>query len=219
MSIDPSAVAWDENGMVPAVIQDERTGRLLMLAYMNREALDLTLTRRSVHFWSRSRRALWRKGETSGHTLELVEAHLDCDGDTVLVVARPSGPICHTGTDTCFDDGPLGVGFAGLESLWATIRQRAELRPEGSYTTTLLQGGPDLPARKVVEEATEVLIAAKDHAAGINDHRLAEEMADLVYHLLVVCADRDLDPGAVVSVLAARASAVSSNPARPPTDP
>lgn len=206
MSVDPTDVAWGETGLVPTVVQDDATGRVLMVGYMNRKALESTLAERKVHFWSRSRQELWRKGDTSGHTLDLVDARLDCDGDTLLVIARPDGPTCHTGTDTCFDDGPLGVGFAGLEPLWATIADRAARRPDGSYTTKLLEGGPDLPARKVVEEAAEVLIAAKDHATGAGDHRrLAEEVADLVYHLLVVCADRDLDPKLVVSELADRA--------------
>ncbi len=194
------------DGLVPAVVTDARTGRVLMVAYMNAEAWEATRRTGEVHFFSRSRGELWRKGETSGNTLAVVDLRLDCDADTVLVTARPAGPVCHTGSDTCFDDGPLGEGFASLEGLWATITSRRETRPPGSYTVRLLDGGPDLPARKVVEEATEVLMAAKDHAAGAaDDRRLAEEMADLVYHLLVVCAERGVSPALLLDVLAERA--------------
>lgn len=198
---------FDDSGLVPAVVTDARTGRVLMLGYMDAAAWEATRRTGEVHFFSRSRGTLWRKGETSGNTLAVVDVRLDCDEDTVLVVARPAGPTCHTGTDTCFDDGPLGEGFASLESLWATIAGRADTRPAGSYTVRLLDAGPDLPARKVVEEATEVLMAAKDHAVGAaDDRRLAEEMADLVYHLLVVCAERGVSPSLVLDVLAERAT-------------
>lgn len=197
---------FDEAGLVPAVVEDARTGRVLMLGYMNAEAWEATRRTGEVHFFSRSRRSLWRKGETSGNTLSVVDVRLDCDNDTVLILAHPAGPTCHTGADTCFGDGPLGVGFAGLETLWETITSRVADRPDGSYTSLLVDGGPDLPARKVVEEATEVLMAAKDHAVGVaDDRRLAEEMADLVYHLLVVCAERGISPSLVLDVLDERA--------------
>lgn len=191
-----------------AVIQDEVTGRVLMLGWMDQEAFDLTVATGQVHFWSRSRQTIWRKGETSGNTLEVVEVRQDCDHDAFLVLVRPTGPVCHTGSVSCFDDGPLGEGFLGLERLWSTITQRVADRPAGSYTVRLVEGGPDLPARKLVEEATEVLIAAKDHATGANvatgDLRLAEEMADLVYHLLVVCAERGVPPERFLQVLEQR---------------
>lgn len=197
---------FDDSGLVPAIVQDARTRRVLMLGYMDAAAWDATLSTGEVHFFSRSRRRLWRKGETSGNTLGVVDVRLDCDADTVLVLARPAGPTCHTGEDTCFADGPLDAGFASLESLWATITSRVVERPEGSYTARLVDAGPDLPARKVVEEATEVLIAAKDHATGAaDDRRLAEEVADLAYHLLVVCAERGLSPSIVLDVLTERA--------------
>ena len=197
---------FDSDGLVPAVIQDADTLRVLMVGSMDEEAYRLTTTSGQVHFWSRSRQELWRKGETSGNTLEVADVRLDCDDDAVLVLARPAGPVCHTGTHTCFDDGGPGQGFARLESLWATIEDRIDRRPEGSYTARLADGGPDLPARKLVEEATEVLIAAKDHDRGhADDRRLAEELADTVYHLLVVAAERGLDASRVLEILTERA--------------
>lgn len=190
--------------LTPAIVQDPDTRRVLMMAWMNPEARRLTEETGFVHFWSRSRQKLWKKGEESGNVLTLVEIRADCDDDTLLVVARPTGPTCHTGADTCW--GEAGdAGFARLERLWAVIGERAAERPEGSYTTRLLAEGPDLPARKVVEEATEVLIAAKDHVRGeADDARLAEEMADLIYHLLVLMRERDLEPGVVLDVLTSR---------------
>ena len=155
---------------MPAVVQDAADGRVLMLAYMDAEALSATLETGEVHFHSRSRDRLWRKGETSGNVLRLLDLAVDCDGDALLVTADPAGPTCHRGTRSCFD--PSGVdrpsaatqGFAWLETLWSTIQARATERPAGSYTTTLLDGGVDAVGRKVTEEATEVLLAAKDDA-------------------------------------------------------
>lgn len=196
---------YDAEGLVPAVVQDPRTGRVLMLAYMNEESIAATRDTGFVHFWSRSRQELWKKGETSGNTLAFQTLVPDCDGDSLLVSATPAGPACHTGTDTCFDDGELGEGFARLESLWATVLDRVRERPEGSYTASLTGSGPEPAGRKVVEEATEVLLAAKDHAAGTADaNRVAEEAADLIYHLLVLLAERGVRPSAVMHVLAER---------------
>lgn len=190
--------------LIPAIVQDVDTRRVLMLAWMNPQARRLTEETGLVHFWSRSRQRLWQKGEESGNVLRLVEIRSDCDDDTLLVIARPTGPVCHTGSDTCWDQ-PIDAGFARLERLWSVIDQRAAERPEGSYTTTLFEKGPDLPARKVVEEATEVLMAAKDHANGVaEDRRLADEMADLTYHLLVLIRERGLKPSAILDVLADR---------------
>jgi phosphoribosyl-AMP cyclohydrolase / phosphoribosyl-ATP pyrophosphohydrolase len=190
--------------LIPAIVQDVDTRRVLMLAWMNPEARRLTEETGLVHFWSRSRQKLWQKGEESGNVLALVEIRSDCDDDALLVLARPAGPTCHTGSDTCWDE-PVDAGFARLERLWSVIDQRATDRPEASYTTTLFEKGPDLPARKSVEEATEVLMAAKDHAIGTaDDHRLAEEMADLVYHLLVLIRERGLEPSDVLDVLSSR---------------
>lgn len=191
--------------LLPAVVQDPDSGRVLMLGWMNQEAFEITRSTGEVTFWSRSRSALWTKGETSGNRLHMVELRWDCDADTLLVLARPSGPVCHTGTPTCFADGPLGPGFARLERLWEVVADRAATRPEGSYTTSLLAGGPETTGRKVTEEAVEVLVAAMQHAAGeADDQRVAEEVADLLFHTLVLLAERGIHPGSVLDVLTAR---------------
>jgi len=212
--IEPESIAWGADGLVPTVVQDALDGRVLMLAWMDREALETTLATGEVHFHSRTRGRLWKKGETSGNVLRLTSIASDCDDDALLITADPLGPTCHRGTRSCFDgEGPAeprGQGFAWLEELWATIARRAETRPAGSYTTHLLDGGVDVAGRKVTEEATEVLLAAKNAAsagAGEADARrveLAGEAADLVYHLLVLLAERGLPPTAVVEVLRTR---------------
>jgi phosphoribosyl-ATP pyrophosphohydrolase/phosphoribosyl-AMP cyclohydrolase len=214
-AFEPSAVRFDDgSGLVVGVVQDAADGRVLMVGWLDREALDATLTSGDVHFHSRSRDRLWRKGETSGNTLRLREIAHDCDGDALLLTVDPVGPTCHRDTRSCFDaDGAAttasGQGFAWLEQLWATIDERAALRPAGSYTATLLDGGVDAVARKVTEEATEVLIAAKDDAAAGPDsdaarEALANETADLLYHTLVLLAERGLEPAEVIDALRAR---------------
>jgi phosphoribosyl-ATP pyrophosphohydrolase/phosphoribosyl-AMP cyclohydrolase len=208
-SVEAPAVRFDAEGLVPAVVQDAADGRVLMLAYMDAEALDATVATGEVHFHSRSRDRLWRKGETSGNVLRLVGLAADCDGDALLVTAEPVGPTCHRGTRSCFDpDGSPAEsetqGFAWLETLWATIASRAAERPAGSYTTSLLDGGVDAAGRKVTEEATEVLVAAKNDAAASTPatrEALADEAADLLYHALVLLAERDLPPAAVLAAL------------------
>ena len=191
--------------LLPAIVQDPDSGRVLMLAWMNAEAYDLTLKSGQVTFWSRSRRQLWTKGETSGNRLRFDSADWDCDRDAILVKARPTGPVCHTGTTTCFDSEPLGPGLGRLDGLWKVITERAATRPAGSYTTSLLAQGPEGPGRKVTEEAVEVLLAAKEHAGGLaDDRRVAEEVADLVYHALVLLAEREIDPSLVMDVLQER---------------
>ena len=227
---DSGAVQWGPDGLVPVVVQDAADGRVLMLAHANVEALVATLATGEVHFFSRSRGRLWRKGETSGNVLRLCGLALDCDGDAILVTVEPAGPACHRGTRSCFDpddappDGPPPAapaspgtaspdqGFDWLETLWATIADRAASRPPGSYTVRLLSAGVDGPARKVVEEATEVLMAAKDdavaEAAGLDRTAsraaLAGEAADLLYHALVLLAERGLSPAAVIDRLRQR---------------
>lgn len=209
---DAPDVRFGPDGLVPAVVQDVVDGRVLMLAWMDAEALAATLASGEVHFHSRSRGRLWRKGETSGHVLRLVSVAPDCDGDALLVTADPVGPTCHRETRSCFDaDGAPASrsteGFAWLESLWATIASRAAERPAESYTTSLLQGGVDAVGRKVTEEATEVLLAAKDDAvasSAATREALAGEAADLLYHALVLLAERDLSPSAVIDVLRRR---------------
>jgi phosphoribosyl-AMP cyclohydrolase / phosphoribosyl-ATP pyrophosphohydrolase len=214
--IDATTVRFGTDGLVPAVVQDATDGRVLMVAYMDREALDATLATGEVHFLSRSRDRLWRKGEESGNVLRLAGIAADCDSDALLLTAEPAGPTCHRGTRSCFDtDGSpaegTAQGFTWLETLWATIAARAAERPPGSYTATLLDGGVDAVGRKVTEEATELLLAAKDDAAASDPSRtrprLAEESADLLYHVLVLLAERDLAPSEVVKVLRARHSA------------
>jgi phosphoribosyl-AMP cyclohydrolase / phosphoribosyl-ATP pyrophosphohydrolase len=210
-------VAFGPDGLAPAIVQDATDGRVLMLAWMDAEALDATLASGDVHFHSRSRDQLWRKGETSGNTLRLVDVAVDCDADALLLTVDPVGPTCHRGTRSCFDpEGapaePQTQGFAWLESLWATIAARATERPEGSYTARLLAGGVDATARKVTEEATEVLMAAKDDAtaeiAGADRMAtraaLAGETADLLYHALVLLAERGLVAASAIEILRTR---------------
>ena len=221
--LDPFAVRYGDAGLVAAVCQDTIDDRVLMVAWQDAEAVEATLRTGEMHFHSRSRGRLWRKGETSGNVLSVVSASLDCDGDAILWSVTPAGPACHTGTRSCFDDdaqadvtalGPTAPqGFGWLETLWSTIDERARTRPAGSYTTRLLDAGVDLPARKVAEEAVEVLMAAKDDAVaqGTADPArdqgpLAGEMGDLLYHLLVLCAERGLRPSEVLDVLRSRHS-------------
>jgi phosphoribosyl-ATP pyrophosphohydrolase/phosphoribosyl-AMP cyclohydrolase len=216
--IEPNEVAFGPDGLAPSIVQDAGDGRVLMLGWMDREALDTTIATGEVHFHSRSRDRLWRKGETSGNVLRLVDLALDCDGDALLVRADPVGPTCHRGTRSCFDpDGAPSEaatqGFGSLETLWTTIADRAATRPAGSYTASLLEGGVDAAGRKVTEEATELLMAAKDDAAAEADgrdrtgtrSRLAEEAADLLYHALVLLAERGVAPAEALAVLRARA--------------
>jgi phosphoribosyl-ATP pyrophosphohydrolase/phosphoribosyl-AMP cyclohydrolase len=213
-------VVFGADGLVPAVVQDGTDGRVLMLAWMDAEALAATLATGEVHFHSRSRDRLWHKGETSGHVLRLVDLAVDCDGDALLVTVDPVGPTCHRDTRSCFDDAgapaePTTQGFAWLETLWSTIAQRAIDRPSGSYTASLLDSGVDAVARKVTEEATEVLVAAKDDAVAaaagtvgadrlVTRTALAAETADLLFHTLVLLAERDLPPAAVIDALRSR---------------
>lgn len=194
---------WEKmGGLLPAIVQDAFDGRVLMLGYMNPESLKVTAETGKVTFWSRSREALWTKGETSGNTLNFVEAALDCDGDCLLVQAHPSGPTCHTGTATCFDrDREDDVGprpaLAFLAELERVIRDRDRLRPEGSYTTRLLEDGVKRIAQKVGEEGVETALAA---AAGDRDE-LLEESSDLLYHLLVLLRSRQLELADLLAVL------------------
>jgi phosphoribosyl-ATP pyrophosphohydrolase/phosphoribosyl-AMP cyclohydrolase len=209
VTVDPR---YGDDGLVPAIVQDAADGRVLMLAWMDEEALNATVATGDVHFHSRSRDSLWRKGETSGNVLRLVDIAEDCDRDALLVTVDPVGSTCHRGTRSCFD--PEGSpaeratqGFEWLESLWGTIAERAATRPDGSYTAKLLAGGVDAAGRKVTEEATEVLMAAKDDAAASTPERraaLAGESADLLYHLLVLLAERDVSPSAVLDELRRR---------------
>lgn len=189
MSIDVTRVDFAKSdGLVPAIVQDADTGAVLMLAYMNREALEQTLARRRAVFYSRSKQRLWEKGETTGHTLDVVDVALDCDADTLLVTARPRGPACHTGTLTCFGDEPrsaaTAIGF--LAKLEAVVAQRATEKPDASYTAKLLARGINKVAQKVGEEGVETALAGVNEA----DDKLVAESADLLYHLLVLLRAR-----------------------------
>jgi len=223
-------VCFDGRGLVP-VVAVASGGRPLMLAYADRQALERTLETGKAHFFSRSRRRPWRKGETSGNELDVDEVWLDCDGDAVAYVCRPRGPACHTGRATCFHrrldgdaidhtmpytlrEGIVATGHiapaghparAGLShELYSVIREQLEKRPEGSYLASLAAGGLDAILKKVGEKATEVVMAAKD---GDRDH-LAAEVADLWFHTLVLCARLDLSPAAVLDVLQDRRGTV-----------
>ncbi len=200
-------VNYDVNGLLPAIVQHARSGEVLMLGYMNEEALQRTLETRRVTFWSRSRQQYWVKGETSGNTLDLVELRQDCDGDSLLVLVEPRGPTCHTGERTCFYrslDGETthvpAPPAAILARLADVIKQRNHERPEGSYTTKLLVGGVDRIGKKIGEEATEVVIAAKN----ASHTELSWELADLLYHSLVLLEQQGLPPEQVWAELRGR---------------
>ena len=200
---DLGTLAFEKSGgLLPAVIQHARTGAVLMLGYMNREALRETLTRRRVVFFSRSRGRLWEKGETSGNTLELLGVRTDCDRDALLVTALPAGPVCHLGTATCFGDETAaeGASLGFLRELEAVIGRRMAERPEGSYTARLHSQGPKRIAQKVGEEGLEVALAAVSES----DDKLVGEAADLLYHLLLLLRSRNLRLGHVVAELESR---------------
>jgi phosphoribosyl-ATP pyrophosphohydrolase/phosphoribosyl-AMP cyclohydrolase len=190
MAIDPTSINWDDRGLVPVVVQATDTGTVLMLGYTNAEGVERTMETGFVHFWSRSRNELWRKGSTSGNTLQVDAVHLDCDRDTLLITATPTGPTCHTQQTSCFG---VEAQPRGVEALWRTVSGRRAATPEDSYTATLIASGTDAVARKVIEEAGEVVLAAKNHQANGPADRVIEEAADLVYHLLVLLAERDIE--------------------------
>lgn len=198
-------LAWEKmDGLLPAIVQDAFDGRVLMQGYMNRQALEASMESGKVTFWSRSRQELWTKGETSGNTLDLVDINPDCDGDCLLVRASPEGPTCHLGTDTCFDgEQEVIPDLAFLGTLERLIVQRDKDRPAGSYTTELFQSDNKRIAQKVGEEGVETALAG---VAG-DDNELLNESADLIFHLLVLLRNRQLDLNSVVEVLRSRHSA------------
>lgn len=216
MTAAPPQLRWDEDGLVPCVMQDASTGEVLTLAYMNEEALRLTLETREIHFWSRSRSEIWHKGESSGNVQRLVQLRYDCDGDAVVALVEPVGPACHTGERTCFyrdaegsaDLAPDAAPVAGepapvtaeaLPELERTLNARRSERPEGSYTVELLDD-PELIGAKIREEADEVARAI----AGESDERVAEEAADVLYHLEVGLVSREIPLARALDVLNAR---------------
>ena len=207
---DEQAVRFDEQGLVPCVVQDRGTGEVLTLAYMNLEAFRQTLRTGEVHFWSRSRGELWRKGATSGNTMRLRELRVDCDGDALVALVDPSGPACHTGARSCFHrsigddagreesaaDEPPPATFEALAALERRLAQRQAERPAGSYTVELLDD-PERIAAKVREEADEVAVAAADET----DDRVAAEAADVLYHVAVLLRGRRVPVARVLDEL------------------
>jgi len=197
---DPAALDWNKGaGLLPAIVQDANSGQVLMLGYMNLEALQHSLASGRVTFYSRSKQRLWTKGESSGHWLKLVQVQADCDSDTLLVLAQPQGPVCHSGTQTCFGDA-IAPTLGFLAQLEQLVQARKGADPESSYTAKLYQKGTRRIAQKVGEEGLETALAAV--AEGREE--LLGEAADLLYHLLVLLSDRGADLNAVVEVLQAR---------------
>lgn len=205
------AVKWDGQGLVPAIVQDAVSKEVLMLAYMNRESLRLTLESGETWFWSRSRSELWHKGATSGHIQKVRSLRYDCDGDTLLVQVEQAGPACHTGAYSCFyNEAVVGEGISGpeqpagrfdiLEKLEAIIARRDAERPEGAYTTYLFEKGVDKILKKVGEEAGEVIIAAKNRS----HEELRYEASDLIFHLLVLLREQKLPLDDIMAELARR---------------
>jgi phosphoribosyl-ATP pyrophosphohydrolase/phosphoribosyl-AMP cyclohydrolase len=189
------------DNLLPAVVQHADSGAVLMLGYMNADALLETFKRGRVVFFSRSKQRLWMKGETSGHVLDLVEVRTDCDRDALLVTARPHGPVCHTGTATCFgDEAAAGSALAFLSKLEGVIEKRVAENPEGSYTARLFAKGPTRIAQKVGEEGLEVALAA----VAEGDDKVISESADLLYHLLVLLKSRGVTLARVVGELESR---------------
>lgn len=204
-ALDPENLAWGkQDGLLPAVVQDVDTLRVLMLGYMDRAALATSYERGRVTFYSRSRQRLWTKGENSGHWLQLVAIDVDCDRDTLLVTARPHGPTCHLGRTSCFAAAPAGF----LAELDRVVGNRQRARPPDSYTTKLFDAGVHAIAQKVGEEGVETALAA----VAQGDAALANEAADLLYHLLVVLRARGLSLNDVTNVLRARHSADDGTP-------
>jgi len=196
-------IAFDERGLVPCVTQDWSTGEVLTLAYMNREALDRTLASGDVHYWSRSRNELWRKGETSGNVQRLRALRYDCDADTLLALVDPAGPACHTGERTCFYrtlEGDAVAPFEALPGLGRTLAQRRDELPEGSYSTELFRAGEERIGEKIEEEAEETARAGREES----DLRLREESADLLYHLGALLYARKLTYADALTELTAR---------------
>lgn len=208
------SIRWNEQGLVPAIVQDADSGQVLMMAYMNRESLAQTLEIGQTVFWSRSRQELWHKGMTSGNTQDVVSIHADCDQDTLLVKVRPAGPACHTGAVSCFFN-PLTAdthqftqmdhvkesAMPGiLKRVFDIIEDRKATPKPDSYTNHLLDAGEDEIVKKIGEEAVEVILAAKSQG----DDRLAEELADLTYHCLVLLASKGMTPDDVAAELERR---------------
>ena len=202
--IGPDELDWSKSGgLLPAIVQDAESGAVLMLAYMNREALAATQSSGRITFWSRRKQRLWTKGETSGHFLELRDMAADCDADALLILAKPHGPVCHLGTPTCFGEAPpqaLAGRIAFLATLEGVIAERIAKRPKGSYTAELMARGTRRIAQKVGEEALELALASLAQP----DEEVVGEAADLLYHLILLLEVRHLSLPRVVAELEAR---------------
>lgn len=202
--LDPATLNYDDRGLLPVVAQDEASGAVLMVAWADREAVEKTLETGEAHFWSRSRRELWRKGATSGNVLEVVEVVADCDRDTLLLRVRPAGPACHRGTRSCFEPNAARLELGWL---WRVLEVRRDADPAASYTARLLEKGLPRIAQKVGEEATETVIAAllSDGDRGPEGRTpLVAEASDLLYHLLVLLLAAGVEPAEVAAELQQR---------------
>ena len=188
--MNPSELKFDQNGLIPAIVQDSSTRQVLMLAYMNQDALQKTLDTRLVTFYSRSRQQLWTKGETSGNTLDLVQIQADCDSDTLLITARPNGPACHTGNTSCFFENEFSIdeAYGFLKQLEDLLRSRKHEMPKGSYTGRMFAKGLDKITQKVGEEAVETVIASKNNDEG----EFIYEASDLLFHLLMLMVEKEV---------------------------
>jgi len=205
MTVELNKLKFDERGLIPAIVQHVRTREVLTLAYMNAESLARTVETKETWFWSRSRNKLWHKGETSGNTQRVVELLPDCDGDAIVVLVDPAGPACHTGAQSCFETSRSYKQTNSdqlLDRLYGIVKERNEQRPEGSYTTYLFNEGLDKILKKFGEESTETIVAAKND----EDERLVAEVADLVYHLIVLLVARGISLDQIREELARRRS-------------
>lgn len=212
MALNIDNLTFDAQGLIPAIVQDVQSKAVLMMAYMNREALQKTLETKQTWFWSRSRNELWHKGATSGNVQLVKELRYDCDQDTLLILVEPQGPACHNGTYTCFEDVVKleestmnereGLQYEVISELIETIAKRDIERPEGAYTTYLFEQGVDKILKKVGEEAAEVIIAAKNR----DPEELRNESADLLYHLMVLWREQGLGFAEVIDILKKRDS-------------
>lgn len=202
MMINKEELKFDEKGLIPAIVIDDLSGKVLTLAYMNKESLDISIEEGRTCFWSRSRNCLWRKGETSGNVQKIKRIETDCDRDALTVYVEKSGPACHLGTDSCFGDRVFGDGGEGfsLEGLLELIRGRKSEKKEGSYTTYLFEKGLDKILKKVGEEATEVIIAAKAE----DKAETVYEISDLIYHLMVLMVEANISGDDIMKELASR---------------
>lgn len=208
MLADYSVLRFNEQGLIPAIVQDVATGRVLMLAYMNREALERTLATGLVHYWSRSRAQLWQKGETSGHIQHLRDLRYDCDADTLLVIVEQEGAACHTGEPSCFfqhfaetsEPIQLPVSAGLLQQIYAVVQERKRRAPQESYVASLMARGQDHVLKKVIEEAAEVVMASKDGRR----EAIVYEMADLWFHAIVALGWHDISPQEVLQELQRR---------------